>query len=249
MPDLTDYGALYMQLGRHLEQGTGFLHLHDVDGYDDLWSADAQRWFARGYALVGQVGNVMDEAAYRNAMDNLRMTSWKSQLRLIQTILYRALAYSEARAPAALVGTFVPVGASFDAFAALGKVFGAANSDVFIVDPYLDEVVLTDFAMSVPAGVSVRLMADEATVKPSLAPAVQRWTLQHGNARPLAARLAPQKTLHDRAIFVDGKVAWTLTQSLKDFAKRSPAEIVRVDDTAALKITAYELVWSAARPI
>jgi len=57
------------------------------------------------------------------------------------------------------------------------------------------------------------------------------------------------KTLHDRAIFVDKAKAWTLTQSLKDFAKRSPAEIVRADDTAALKIAAYEAIWATSKVI
>jgi hypothetical protein len=67
--------------------------------------------------------------------------------------------------------------------------------------------------------------------------------------QPPQARLAPPKTLHDRAIFIDQTIAWTLTQSLKDFAKRSPAEIVRADDTAALKIAAYEEIWLRAQII
>jgi hypothetical protein len=52
--------------------------------------------------------------------------------------------------------------------------------------------------------------------------------------------------LHDRAIFIDSTNAWLLTQSLKDFAKRSPAEIVRANDTATLKIAAYEAIWDGA---
>ena len=70
---------------------------------------------------------------------------------------------------------------------------------------------------------------------------------QYGAARPLQVRLAPPKALHDRAIFTDQTTAWTLTQSLKDFAKRSPAEIVRADDIAALKIAAYEAIWANAQ--
>jgi hypothetical protein len=69
------------------------------------------------------------------------------------------------------------------------------------------------------------------------------WTSQHGTSRPLGVRLAPPRALHDRAILIDGMTAWILTQSIKDFAKRSPAEIVRADDTASLKIAAYEAVW------
>ncbi|BAM92882.1 hypothetical protein S58_69160 [Bradyrhizobium oligotrophicum S58] len=41
--------------------------------------------------------------------------------------------------------------------------------------------------------------------------------------------------------------AWTLTQSLKDFAARSPATIVKVDaETAALKVSAYGAIWQTA---
>jgi hypothetical protein len=65
----------------------------------------------------------------------------------------------------------------------------------------------------------------------------------------LAVRLAAPRSLHDRAIFIDGRVAWTLTQSLKDLASRSPAEIIRSDDTAGLKIPAYESVWAAAEVV
>jgi hypothetical protein len=52
-----------------------------------------------------------------------------------------------------------------------------------------------------------------------------------------------------RAVFIDGKTAWILTQSLKDFAKKSPAETVRADDTADLKIRAYEAVWNSAKVV
>jgi hypothetical protein len=31
---------------------------------------------------------------------------------------------------------------------------------------------------------------------------------------------------------------------LKDFAKRAPAEIIRADSIAALKVEAYEQIWT-----
>ena len=121
-----------------------------------------------------------------------------------------------------------------------------ANSDVLIVDPYMDETALTEFGAAVPAGVLLRLLADQNTHKPTLQSAATRWASQHGVNRPIQVRLAAHRTLHGRAIFIDQTTAWTLTQSLKDFAKRSPAEIVRADDIAALKIAAYEVIWAGA---
>ena len=164
----------------------------------------------------------------------------------ITTVLYRVLAAAELKAPPSARGAFIPAGGSFDAFAALAKVQQTANKEVLIVDPYMDETALTEFGGAVPAGVLLRLLADQSSHKPTLQPAATRWASQHGASRPIQVRLAPQRSLHDRAIFIDRIIAWILTQSLKDFAKRSPAEIVRADDTAALKIDAYEAIWASA---
>jgi hypothetical protein len=142
------------------------------------------------------------------------------------------------------------VGNAFDALTAIGKIFGAAKRDVLIVDPYMDEKALTDFALLAPEHVEIRLLSDEHTAKPSLSVAAKRWTAQYGTNRPLAAKLAPAKTLHDRLIMVDEVTVWVLTQSLNAFATRSPASIVRVDDeTANLKIAAYKAMWGNATPL
>lgn len=167
-------------------------------------------------------------------------------LKTIMLVLYKALASAELKAPPSAQGAFIPAGNRFDAFAALTKVLQTATSDVLIVDPYMDQTVLTDFGGAVSGGVTVRLLADESSVKSSLAPAAKMWATQYGATRPLGVRFAMARSLHDRAIFIDRTTAWILTQSLKDFAKRSPAEIVRADDTASLKIAAYESVWSTA---
>jgi hypothetical protein len=115
-----------------------------------------------------------------------------------------------------------------------------------VIDPYLDHSALTEFGLAVPEGVTLRLLADEDNYKSTLRPAAGRWIEQYGDTRPLKVRLAASRLLHDRAIFIDQKEVWTITQSLKDFAKRAHAEIVRVDSTASLKVTAYERMWTAA---
>jgi hypothetical protein len=48
----------------------------------------------------------------------------------------------------------------------------------------------------------------------------------------------------------DRAVVWSLTQSLKDFAGRSPALVQRVDkELAEMKADFYAQTWSAATPI
>lgn len=87
-------------------------------------------------------------------------------------------------------------------------------------------------------------------MKPTLRPAAVRWTAQYGTSRPLAVKLAAARLLHDRLIAIDDTTAWVLTQSLNAFATRSPASIVRIDDeTASLKIAAYQTIWGQATPL
>ena len=164
-------------------------------------------------------------------------------------MLHRALAVAEMRAPVSAQGAFIAAGNSFDAFAAVGKVLATATGDILIIDPYLDEKALTDFAPLAHEGVSIRLLADESAYKPTLLPASRRWATQYGTTRPLDVRLATARTLHDRVIVADATSVWVLTQSLNAFAARSPASIIRVEqETAALKIAAYDAIWRAATP-
>ena len=152
--------------------------------------------------------------------------------------------------PIASDGAFIGAGNVLDAFAAIGSVLESAKTDVLIVDPYMDEKALTEFAHLVPAGISIRLLADAQNHKPTLAPAAKRWVAQYGRARPLEVRLSPARSLHDRLVVVDGKEVWVLTQSLNAFAARAPASIVRVDaETGGLKIAAYQGLWQGAQSI
>jgi hypothetical protein len=168
----------------------------------------------------------------------------------IRAILYRALAAAELAAPASARGSFLPAGEPFAAINAVGKVLGGARASAFIVDPYADANLLTEFAVLVAEGVPVRVLADEASHKPGLKPVAAAWSEQYGRGRPLEVRLAPARSLHDRIILIDGKEAWTLGQSFNALAKRSPTSLVRTDpETAALKAAAYGELWAAAKPL
>lgn len=168
----------------------------------------------------------------------------------ILTILYRRHAVAELAAPAAIRGAFINAGNAFSAMVAVGQVLSSAQRSVRIVDPYMDEKALTEFALLAAEQVAVELLADAGTVKPSLQPAAGRFVQQFGAARPLHVRFAPARSLHDRLIVVDGQTVWTLTQSLNAFAARSPASIVRIDgDAVPLKIGAYDDFWNNAAVI
>jgi hypothetical protein len=238
-----DPEALYVQLGRLVET------IQDLDLDEYQLPSTTQRWLGRAAALIEEAGDISDTVLFRTALGALTGVYTRDRARQdIALILHRALAVAELRAPVSAQGTFIPAGNSFDAFAAMGKVLGTATRDILIVDPYLDEKALTDFAPLAQEGVSIRLLADGSGHKPTLIPASKRWVTQYGTARPLDVRLAPARTLHDRVIIADAAGVWVLTQSLNAFAGRSPASIVRVDqETAALKVSAYDAIWRGAR--
>lgn len=233
---------LYRQLGRLIET------MPDLKS-SDLTSPEVNQWLGRAFVLVKETGDFYDAATLKvdiGRLESVYPVQKNSAISSIHSIIYRALAAAEQAAPAGSDGTFIPVGNSFDAFSSLSKILKSATKDVLIIDPYMDEVTLTNFGTAVPENINFRLMADQNDHKPTLLPASQNWVKQYGSTRPLSVRLAAARTLHDRAIFIDGTTAYTITQSLNAIATRSPAEIIKADDTANLKIAAYEDLWKSS---
>jgi hypothetical protein len=226
---------LYRRIGRLLE------NVPDLSRVGDL-PTDLMQWFARANALVEASGDSTAEMRMRMEINDLLGPRAFEASKKALMILYNVFANVELRAPASAQGAFIPAGNAFDAFAAITKILSSAKRDILIVDPYMDETILTEFSGAVGSGVTLRLLSHKASAKQTFAPATRHW-IQQNFGSPLQSRLAPTRALHDRAMFIDHKIAWTLTQSIKDFAKRSPAEIVRADDIAPLKIAAYDDIW------
>jgi hypothetical protein len=243
-----DSESLYLMLGQLISVMPSFF------GFGPL-TTEQVTWLGRATALVEASGDIGDTAMIKVCAANMTGVAPGGALRLdnaqaIAVILHRTLARAELQAPVVAQGAFIPAGNAFDALAALSKVLRLAVTDLLIVDPYMDEKTLIDYTGLANVGVTIRLLADAAYVKPTLKPAATAWMAQHGSDRPLEARLAPAKTLHDRLVIIDGKTVYTLTQSLNAFATRAPASVVRVDpETSAIKVNAYVTIWGDASPL
>jgi hypothetical protein len=239
-----DSEALYVRLGRLIETMPDLENNH---------SQEVRVWLGRAFAVVEQTKDLVDTGSFRDACTELHApdhTRHERAKNKIVDVLYRRLGVAELNAPVSAQGAFIPAGNAFDAMAAVGKVLQTATGDVLIVDPYLNEKALTDFAPLAPEHCRIRLLADQQNHKGTLKPAAERWSVQFKTARPLEVRLAPPRSLHDRLILLDSATAFVLTQSLNAFAGRSPASIIRSDDEIAkLKIAAYQDMWNAAAPL
>ncbi|MBV9883349.1 MAG: hypothetical protein JO276_10100 [Sphingomonadaceae bacterium] len=208
------------------------------------------QWLGRLEAVIESSENKQVIAALEKSIRGL-MGSLESSRREaaheIQSILFKALARAELSAPGIAKGTFIAVGNAYDAIRAISDLIKSAKSELFIIDPYMDETVLSDVVILASENLDIRLLSDIATVRPTLKPMIAAWRRQYGPSRPVDARLAPARSLHDRLILVDQTYVWVLTQSLKDLAKRSPATLTMLDpQTAELKLQAYDDIWKGS---
>jgi hypothetical protein len=238
-----DPESLYLQLGQLVSEMPQLVYCGI--------SPEINRWLGRAAQLVHAVDNGADAAIFEIACNNLNGAGMReTYAQTIEAIVFRALAWAEARAPSAARGGFVGVGAALDALQVVSSVLTQARCDLCVVDPYMDSKVFTDFAPTAGPTVAIRLLSDSHYTKPeTLRPAMTRWGQQFPD-RPIEVRLTAPRMLHDRLILADGRLGWTLTQSLKDFANRSPALVQKIDpEITAMKVDFYDQAWARATPL
>ncbi|MDM0068372.1 hypothetical protein [Variovorax sp. J31P207] len=208
---------------------------------------DDRAWLGRAVALVDAGINRTAVSTITVASHHLYGPLHDMNVQQIAAVVYAELAAAELQAPQGAQGAFIGTQTTFDVVAAMSAILRDARGDVLIVDPYVDAITLTDFVSLAPEGVRVRLLADEQDLQPNLAPAATRWLSDHPT-RPIEVRVAAARSLHDRLVIVDAVTVWNLTQSLKDFARRSPGAIERSNpDIAQRKIAAYSDTWDKAK--
>lgn len=240
----TDPESIYRQLGQLVAE------MPNLDCRGD-YTPEMFKWLGRASVLASQVLKQVDTAILDSAINHLTGPLRSINAHQVTTMIHRALAIAEDNAPAGLQGAFIPVGASFDELQVISKVIGQAGKEVLIVDPYMDAKALTDFAVLAPEGITLCLLNDSFSTKPeAVVPAAERWIKQYGDSRPLEVRQTVPRALHDRLIIVDRTCVWSLTQSLKDFAGRSPASVIRIEgDVASMKLDAYGRIWEESKSL
>jgi hypothetical protein len=143
--------ALYMQLGRLIEE------MPDLKATGPV-SHETLRWLGRANALVTAAEGYVAEIEFQQHRNTWEQLPYRQAgAERIMGALYRALGTVETELPGSFSGAFIPAGNVFDAMAAVGRIFASAKTKLLIVDPYLDEKMLTEFALLAPEGVALRL--------------------------------------------------------------------------------------------
>lgn len=207
---------------------------------------DVLKFLGQADALVNRVGDQFVTTDFRFSMERLLATGSPQEGQKVILALYRAMYRAELLTPASAQGTFIPASNIFDAMVAVGKVLRTAQREILLLDSYMDATILSDFVVSASDSVKIQLLVEDGKVKSTLKPALQRWHQQYPK-RSLICKLANAGQLHDRAIFIDKQIVYSVSQSFNGLAKNSPATIQKLDaEIALLKMSAYDQIWQNA---
>ena len=182
---------------------------------------------------------------YITGSDHENIYFMNKHVTALNTVFQRVLARAELKADVSESTHFVSSGEAFSAVVAVSNIVSMSKRSVRFLDPYSDISILKHFAVLSAENLHIEILADKDCVKPNLIPAAEAWQKQYGNVRPLEIRLAPKRTLHDRAIFLDSKKVWVVGQSFNALATRAATTMVPMEgDAADLKVQAYEELWN-----
>lgn len=207
------------------------------------------RWFGHVSLIAERYLDVGDLVSFRSELDTVMKpgpATYGAAAKL-KVLLYKASAAAQEECGSGInpTGALVNSGEHFTAFTEVSGVIKTARRELLIVDPYMDETVLAEYALCAGESVAIKLLTNEQ--KPyteRLRVAASKWLAQYGTTRPLEVRLAPTKALHDRIIFVDDAAVWQLSQSIKDFGSRAPATVIPLDPSLLEpKRSAYHPIW------
>ncbi len=110
-----------------------------------------------------------------------------------------------------------------------------ALTEIFIIDPYLNEEIFDVYAGAITRAVRFRLLS--ANISASVQGLAEKYAAG-GNLQ-----FRHSASIHDRVLFADDRV-WVSGQSLKDAARKKPTYIVELDGPSMRKI--YEPIWNSA---
>lgn len=137
----------------------------------------------------------------------------------------------------------VAAGRVFEYFDELRRIIETAQSNLLLVDPYLDAEFVSRYLPFVGNGTTVRLLARERIA--TLKPAVQAFIAQSG----CDVQVRTISGFHDRYVFVDGQACYQSGASFKDGAKKTPTVLVQITDAFPGVNETYEKLWAVAAPV
>jgi len=128
-----------------------------------------------------------------------------------------------------------------DAYVGIRALLQRAEKDVVIVDPYVDQSILTLLSACIKPGMSIQLLTSKVPNDFSLE--AQKWIAQH---QGLLLEVRTTKEFHDRFIVLDDTVCWHVGSSIKDAGQKAfMLSEMEDDNNRTALLTQLRKSWSS----
>lgn len=131
--------------------------------------------------------------------------------------------------------------ASFTALRKLDQLLAAAQGEVLICDPYVDDKTLLALA-SISKSASIKLLSMNVSDPAQFRRKLQAYAREYGN---LELRTSATPDLHDRYL-IDQSRMWLFGQSLNGIGKKQTFIVAAGQDVRAVMEPAFRRRWTAA---
>jgi hypothetical protein len=138
---------------------------------------------------------------------------------------------------------YLPAGSQHHAYVELRKIVQLAQSDMLIIDSYVEET-LWELLTNVHSSVKLRVLTQQ--MKKDFRLEARKFSAQHGNA----IEIRTTSKYHDRFIVEDNQRCWHIGASIKDAGNKASAfsELLR-PELVKFVIADVENEWSAAAAV
>lgn len=216
----------------------------------DLLTKNLNKSFVFVKAAVEKDGNSILKKLFKKIYGDITtITQYKKPDSTIEVISFIESFWPQievAMQPEAFTERIYDRGSQFDFHLDIRGLLNSASSNIFIVEPYINEDILEITLKDIPKKVSVKILTNIHN------------SAQRGQFNKIAGMFRSRQTggfesrecaeVHDRGIFIDENEGWVIGQSLKDAAKSKPTYLVRVHDPAKLK-RIYLRLWGTSNKI
>ena len=214
----------------------------EIQNDEEVWAQTTQAVMINGFGERSH--NLSNYYSARSAGQRSMMGTSEHQQQInydlriagYESTLKSSIAEIEVILPEAQMRGAYDAGDEYAFYKDLKDILARANTDIFIVDNYLNTEFFELYVATARPGVSFRILTDQ--IRGNLDAVAKKYAASHG------IELRSGTAVHDRHIFIDDR-CWTVGQSIKDAAKKKPTYMVEL--SAGLVATMrkiYEDLWT-----
>lgn len=211
---------------------------------NDPSSEISQNWIANISVLLRQTNiSIADEFDHLTQFTYIPLSSYTGEpiKNRMVTLIRKSIAELEQETSINDEIILKP-GDQYDVYKKINNIITKAQSEVFIVDPYVNTEFFDLYVNKIPPKTKTKML----TQKPSqdLAIIIKKFYKK----KNVTFEAKKSNNFHDRALFIDNKECWVIGQSIKDAAVKKPTYLTKLTSFKDMQ-NLYNSIWNKATKI